>query len=97
MKVFLTETDKLCTINAVDTLEKCIDAVDKIKGQIPNAQFGWTSTWIHQPKGCFVFVGNGSYKEKVFFNEHHTGSSNIHSRHVCEHTGTIYMKILHLV
>ena len=74
--------------NSVDTLEKCEGTVGKIKDEIPNAQFGTTDNWSEYPKGCFLYVNNDSSKDKVFFNEHPTGSGHGHSRHICEYTGS---------
>ena len=73
----------------MDTLEKCTEAVDKIKNEIPNAQFGGSDTSSDLPKGCFLLVADGSFKDIVFFNEHSTGSSNIYARHICEEKGNI--------
>ena len=89
MTVFLTETNKLCTKKAIDTLEKCTAAVDKIKNVVPNAQFGRSDTWSQFPKGCFLYVNDDALKDQVFFNEHSTGSPSGNSRHICEETGNI--------
>ena len=89
MTVFLTETNKLCTKKAIDTLEKCTAAVDKIKNVVPNAQFGRSDTWSHFPKGCFLYVSDDDFKDQVFFNEHSTGHRNSNTRHICEHTGSV--------
>jgi len=36
------------------------------------------------PKGCYVFTGGGADAQKVFFNAHETGDSNIAGRLVCQ-------------
>ena len=86
--MFLTDTNELCPAKLVDNLEKCTEAVDKIKNEIPNAKFGHSHTWGEYPKGCFLYVNNDSSKDKVFFNEHPTGSGHGHTRHICEYIGS---------
>ena len=79
----MTEKNELCPANAVDTLEKCTEAVGKIKNEIPNAKFGGSDNWSIYPNGCF-------YDESghVFFNEHPTGSSHQDARHICDLPGS---------
>ena len=89
MRVFLTGTSRICTTKAVDTLEKCREAVDIIKNEIPNAQFGRSVTYDFFPKGCFLYVSDDDFKDQVFFNEHSTGSPAGNTRHICEETGKL--------
>ena len=89
MRVFLTGTSRICTTNAVDTLEKCRESVDMIKNEIPNARFGRSDNWSVFPKGCFLYVNDDVLKDQVFFNEHSTGSPDGNGRHICEETGNI--------
>ena len=82
------------------TLEKCKEAVSKIKDEIPNARFGYNGynydNWGEFPKGCFLFVSDTTIsdttfryvnKDALYFNEHPTGSRSEDARHVCEYTG----------
>ena len=71
----------------MDTLEKCKEAVGLIMDEIPNARFGTTFNIGNYPKGCLLWAGNNNNKDKVYFNEHLTGSSNENARHVCEYQG----------
>ena len=87
MTVSLTGVNELCTDNEVGTLEKCKEAVGQIKDEIPNVQFGNTLSLGGYPKGCFLYVRDNANKNKLYFNEHPTGSSSEHARHVCEYTG----------
>ena len=80
---FLTDKNKLCEGDTVETLEACKGAVDMIKLNIPKAHFYKTESNGYYPKGCYLYVGDdvGS----VFFNEHETGSSHNYARQICGH------------
>ena len=85
--VFLTDVNELCVGNGVNTLEKCKHAVDMIMDEIPNARFASSLNSTQYPKGCFLWVKDDSNKDTVNFNDHSTGSSSEHARHVCEYQG----------
>ena len=90
LSVFLTEVNQLCVERPVRRIYKCQDAVEKIKNEIPNARYGGTVNSFWQPIGCYLFVGSGVDRNKVFYNLHPTGSStgNVDSRHICESSGS---------
>ena len=74
----------------VRTIEKCQDAVEKIKNEVPRARYGGTVVWARFPVGCYLFVGSGVDQNTVFFDLHITGTSFGHwqSRHICESSGS---------
>merc|ERR1712226_61566 len=67
-----------------------MEAVSKIRDEIPNARFGNTINSGAYPKGCFLWVKDNANKDKLYFNEHPTGSSSEDARHVCEYTVACY-------
>ena len=83
----LTEKNELCAEKtAVDTLEKCGDAVYYIRSEVPNAKqpinIASSINRPRLPKGCFLHVPTN----QVYFNKHSTGSSDKDSRQICEKT-----------
>ena len=82
---FLTEKNTTClksTGTLVDDLETCKKAVAIVKKNISTARFVNKEDDGDWPKGCYLYS-----PDKVYFNDHLSGSSNERAQQICNLKG----------
>ena len=63
----------------LSTEGECVDAVNYAKSFNGHAQYVFSGSWEHSPKGCVIYPNNGN----MYFNKHTSGSNQVGSRCIC--------------